>query len=97
LDETQRISRRNVPDDLIAVEVELPLQSLMFGVEMFRFMFAKVHSNHDAEEERDDRHVREYTVVTTLQTSYADVGSGHQRSNAALCKGCRGVSKVRIP
>jgi len=35
------IPRRDVPDDLVAVEVELAFQGLMLGMEVFRFVFTR--------------------------------------------------------
>jgi hypothetical protein len=58
-DQTQRILRGDVPNELVALEVELAFQCLMFRMEVLRLVFPKVHPDHDAEEDRDDRHVRE--------------------------------------
>jgi hypothetical protein len=60
LNQAQCVPRRDVPDDLVTVDVELAFLSLMFRMEVLRFVFPKVHPDHDAEEDRDDGYVREY-------------------------------------
>jgi hypothetical protein len=40
----------------------------MLRMEVFRLVLPKVHSDHNAEENRDDRHVWEYTVVRTASS-----------------------------
>ena len=47
----------------MSVEVELAMLRLMLGVEMARLMLLVIHPDHDAEEDRDNGHGREYSVV----------------------------------
>ena len=54
---------RDVAHDLIAVEVEFALLRLMFGVEVPGLVLLVVHPDHDAEEDRDDGHTGQYSVV----------------------------------
>lgn len=57
-----------LPTIWVAVEIELPFLGLMLRMEVFRLVLPKVHSDHNAEENRDDRHVWEYTVVRTASS-----------------------------
>jgi hypothetical protein len=59
LDQAKCILRSDVPDKLVAVEVEFSFLSLVFRMEVFWFVFMKVHPDHGAEKDSDDRHARE--------------------------------------
>jgi len=47
----------------MAVEIEFAVLRLMFRVEVPRLVLSVGHPDHDSEEDRDDRHAREYIVV----------------------------------
>ena len=53
----------DIPDDHAPVQVELAVLALVLGVEVLRIVLPIKHPNDDSEENRDDRHVAEYTVV----------------------------------
>lgn len=57
------VPRRDVANNLVPVEVELALLSLVLGVEVLRLVLLVVHPDHDAEEDGYDGHAREYSVV----------------------------------
>jgi len=53
-DQGQRVLRGDVADDLVPVEVELPLLRLVLRVKMPRLVLLVLDPDDDAEEHRDD-------------------------------------------
>jgi len=59
--EAERRLRGNVPNDHVAVEIELAVLTLMLRMEMRRLMLPVEHADNDPEEDSDNWHTVEYT------------------------------------
>lgn len=55
-DEPERRSRLDVPNDHLAVKVELRLLPLVLGMKVARSVFLVEYTDDDSEKDRDDRH-----------------------------------------
>jgi len=63
LDEAASGFRTNLPGYRLAIEIKLPLLTLVVGMEMRRLMLPVKHTNHDSKERGDDRHGQVYSGV----------------------------------
>jgi len=66
LDEAASGFRTNLPGYRLAIEIKLPLLTLVVGMEMRRLMLPVKHTNHDSKERGDDRHEQVYSGVQDI-------------------------------
>jgi hypothetical protein len=70
---------------LVTVEVELAFLSLMFRMEVLRFVFPKVHADHDDVESGPESNLSERDHADLHNTTRSTLMVGAERAQRAAC------------